>query len=59
MVKVSQLDELNRKAKLYDKVVDNLPKILEFLCETQEIENDFSNCLLDNLIQELQEKLEE
>jgi hypothetical protein len=58
-VKVSQLDELNRKAELYDKVVDNLPKILEFLCETWGIEKDFNNFLLDNLIQELQEKLEE
>lgn len=60
-VKVSQLDELNRKAELYDKVVDNLPNILEFICETLEMEKDFSNffsnVLLDNLIQELQQKL--
>lgn len=58
-VKVSQLDELNRKAELYDKVVDNLPKILEFLCEAWKIGNDFSNFLLDDLIQELQEELDE
>lgn len=58
-IKLSQLDELNKKAKFYDEVVEILPNILEFYRESLEMAKDYNKIIIDNMIQELQEKLEE
>lgn len=50
-VKVSQLDELNRKAKLYDEVADKLHELLKACSECFESQINFEKYITEHMTQ--------
>ena len=57
-IKVSQLDELNRKAKLYDEVVDNLHEIVKACWEYYEEQVKYDMFITEH-VTEMYKRMEE